>query len=76
MKKVIVALVILLVIASCVFSCRISFMLGQNNGYLQALDTINAMMKAQAFSDTTVTDLTLVHRDTSRYFLSKKSIKR
>jgi len=53
---------------------NVGYIKGRSKGINMALDTVNKICAEQVNSDTTISELILVDRDTIVYFISKKSI--
>ena len=47
---------------------------GENRGFSMALDTVNKICGRQLKSDTTVSEVVFLNRDTNVYYLSRKTI--
>lgn len=54
---------------------RNGFYRGFEKGFLVTADSVNAIMQKQIKSDTTVTKLILINRDTNVYIIKAKSFK-
>lgn len=71
----VITLLLILFISFYILGITKGYRNGFNAGADRALDTVNVICAKQVNSDTTVTELVLVHPDTNIYFLSKKTIK-
>lgn len=67
-------LYISVVVCCMYFSYHTGYVKGVNKGFCAALDTVNKICVKQVNSDTTVSKIVLIDRDTTAYFLSRKTV--